>query len=172
MIQFLNRVDYPKSNIDVFFNRFEDLVRFSDYLTNCADYVYNQGDNLDYSLTWTAMQARLALDTYKDEVDYSELDSVNEVVTLERCSRKRKIELTFCSRPLPKIVIGFDTTLVINFITSNAAYSLFPLLIFRDRRGMLLKKEGKVWPAQKERYTKYKRHGFYLEMKIAKTSRY
>ncbi|KAJ3757485.1 hypothetical protein EV360DRAFT_45914, partial [Lentinula raphanica] len=64
------------------------------------------------------------------------------------------------------IVLGFHSTCVMNFITHNAAYSLYPLTTFKKSATVLVNARGRLLQKYKRAVEKYRHRGFMVKTSI------
>ncbi|KAK6527699.1 hypothetical protein TWF694_004680 [Orbilia ellipsospora] len=150
-LQFLARVKWTKSDLDVYITKDESLVAFANHLMTNEGYYFKPYE-------WQSPDAMKAIRDRKSEQEkwVEKLmnqdppvitdDNMSElgVYTLKGItgvfnfihpkSENRRIQLILASvTPLYAVLTGYYATHIFNFFTWNRAYSLFPYHTFKDK---------------------------------------
>jgi hypothetical protein len=137
-LQFLLRAIWPESDMDVFVGSREARELFGEYL-----------------------ESREGYSKLKDGLRAGSI--VGQTTSYER-SDGRKIQFICQPRwqhPVEAIVLGFYGTVVMNFITHDTVYSLFPRGTFVDRSMCIIR--DRVTDTEKLQFLKYANRGFPLK---------
>ncbi|PFH52500.1 hypothetical protein AMATHDRAFT_189741 [Amanita thiersii Skay4041] len=151
-LQLFERVNYPESDLDIYvpevYRGFvPECLRDIGYrLSGRPQILGNFQDQADAGLASSESHQRGILGVYdmkKKQCGTIQLISVNDV-------------------PI-KVILSFHSTCVMNIITHNAAYSLFPHATFQQHRSLVLKTPG---IKQRHARQKYIERGWRMQYRI------
>ncbi|KAI0012491.1 hypothetical protein F4779DRAFT_614462 [Xylariaceae sp. FL0662B] len=152
-LQFLERVVWPESDLDIMVQDGENLEGLARFLTETEGYEMTLSKGL----------------SDEDGYDPGSITDVMKCRTYFYCKRnsntfndfknsKSKIQLVATSGPpLQAILRGYYTTAIVNFISWNKAYSVFPRATFIDHQTVPLKH---IDEHKGELHQKYSRRGW------------
>ncbi|KAL8815414.1 MAG: hypothetical protein Q9223_005438 [Gallowayella weberi] len=124
-LQYFERVTWPASDLDIFVESGENSENLCKYLAETEGYFRVQGkeerDNPGYG-----MISHITVSKLLKAVDGTgnQPSQIHVIITP--------------SSPIHAVLKSFYTTVVVNVLTWNAAYSLFPLTTFIQYRGYML----------------------------------
>ncbi|KAL8893571.1 MAG: hypothetical protein Q9192_005134 [Flavoplaca navasiana] len=139
-IQFFERVTWLSSDLDMYVKAGARAYALRTYLANSEGYTLQTtkgtGD-LPY-----AMRQLTRIWKYTRPIPGSEPEQVTEVHVIATSNN-----------PINAILEGFYSTIVLNFITWNKAYTLCPLTTFIQKRGYLLHESDDYLASLVDKYT-------------------
>jgi hypothetical protein len=136
VIQFLDDVLWEESDLNIYIQKGEACLEFSRYLCEEEGYwvikAWNAGDNEDYADYEIINVCMLSLSKC---VRASQLTLIIKIVTYKRAEEDTEIRIA-CTHdtPLSSILREFHTTALLNVMTWNLSYSLFPHITFLSPR--------------------------------------
>jgi len=150
-LQFLSREKFDDSDLDVYIERSDEILKFCDYLIESERYKFMpyewQSKDLQTAIFLTGAFARqqqnlAPLGLLNGNLqDFYELKSINNIIELRRVGHgEKRIQIIATSTlPTAAIIKDYHATHVFNFFTWNRCYSLFPSLTFGPRLGVITK---------------------------------
>ncbi|KAG1862865.1 hypothetical protein C8R48DRAFT_708701 [Suillus tomentosus] len=148
-LQFLDRTFYPKSDMDLYVHP-GHVREVLDYLVEREGYRFKPDSTQpqDYreivSDEWDG--TRIRDESLEDDelLLYYQIRGVESVLTIEKRGPDGllKIQIIACETSPFDAIINFHSTCVMNFITFDAAYSLYPVATFEKRETL------SVWRAR------------------------
>ncbi|KAF8630563.1 hypothetical protein AX17_005375 [Amanita inopinata Kibby_2008] len=165
-LQFFDRSPYPESDLDIYVeNRYcRDVAQ---WLTS-REYQFTslrKSQPKDFKTaflesirakSWSAPFAT------RDELGTREAyfgRGVSSVLNLSKPGSDRKIQLISATYPPLEIILNYHSTCVMNVITHEAAYALYPYTTFHQRRSLVCETDG---TKQDKARQKYKDRGWSL----------
>jgi len=158
-LQFLDRTFYPSADLDLYTHPGHSL-EVAHFLVESEGYKYVPresqepeweeaiGDDFDGTLRRTSPRT-------SDRDHAYPVKGIEAVWTFEKIGRKEenfKVQIVEATSSPLEVILGFHSTTVMNFISSDAAYSLYPIATFEERSGMGMPSAGSS-PSAIQKYT-------------------
>ncbi|KAL8992729.1 MAG: hypothetical protein Q9169_006881 [Polycauliona sp. 2 TL-2023] len=147
-IQFFERVTWPASDLDLYIKEGEGFDGFCSHLAEFEGYTLKTTKN-SYDLPYP-LHYITSIRKYTRPIPGSQSDQVTELHVIATNET-----------PMHAILNNFYTTVNLNFITWNKAYSVFPLTTFIHKRGHLLRHE--IDADNRRLVNKYKQRGWDIQ---------
>ncbi|KAL8823699.1 MAG: hypothetical protein Q9191_005627 [Dirinaria sp. TL-2023a] len=121
-VQFFERVTWKESDLDIFVEQRQGAIALENHLCKKEDYDFVREGNV------------------QEYLDVNGILSIRTLIMQRPDSTEAKVQLIQTKhQPLLEILRGFYTTLVVNVITWNKAYALFPQPSFVHHKAYMLK---------------------------------
>jgi len=95
--------------------------------------------------------------------EYTLCHGVTDIFNFFKAGSKRKVQLISTRRCTMEVILNFHSTCVMNVITHNMAYSLYPYATYQQRRSLLC---GSGGSKREEARVKYQDRGWIMEQCI------
>ncbi|EIM84863.1 uncharacterized protein STEHIDRAFT_61050 [Stereum hirsutum FP-91666 SS1] len=165
-LQFLDRSFYPGSDLDVYVHPGHTL-EVGNWLMNEEGYTFvpknlqELGSTFEENVEeWDPFQRR-----YNEEEDASSyrgqvyrFSGVFHVYSFEK-KEVRKVQIVEARESAFTTILSFHSTCVMNLISFDTAYSLYPRATFKERRMQLMRE---ITPEEVKAISKYGRRGFQI----------
>ncbi|KIM38281.1 hypothetical protein M413DRAFT_448016 [Hebeloma cylindrosporum] len=166
-LQFFDRTVYPESDLDLYVER-RYHAPIALWLESIG-YIYcPPEDSTPQSDTFTLAQALSANARHGPQMSInSEYAGPSFIYNFQKSGSSRRIQLILSQsdRPPIEMLLNFHSTCVMNLITHDKAYSLYPRPTFEERRSLVLHSNT----AERERaLKKYEDRGWTIIKKITK----
>ena len=142
-VQFFERLTWKKSDLDIFIEQGSGALAFEQYLCEREGYRFSRegGDE-----AYHAMSALVKVSTTRDFgsscIGSLMMNSIQvRTLVMQRAdSTEAQVQIVYTThQPLLEILNGFYTTLVVNLISWNKAYAVYPQPSFLYHKTYLLK---------------------------------
>ncbi|KAK2464969.1 hypothetical protein APHAL10511_003045 [Amanita phalloides] len=163
-VQLFGRTTYPKSDLDIYVEH--------RYCRDVAWWLTSIGYKYNPTRSWQSMSFIEAFEASKteDDVDSESLEDEPEytvgianIFDFVRAGSERKVQLISATRCPMEVILNYHSTCVMNVITHNMAYSLFPYATFQQRRALACGTNGgnRSWARDK-----YRERGWEVERRF------
>ncbi|KAK2464968.1 hypothetical protein APHAL10511_003044 [Amanita phalloides] len=165
-VQLFGRTTYPKSDLDIYAeHRYCRDVAW--WLTSIG-YKYNPtkpGQPISFIEAFKASKTEEgAEESPEDQSEQSEYAvGVENVFDFVRAGSERKVQLISATRCPMEVILNYHSTCVMNVITHNMAYSLFPYATFQQHRALACGTNGGKRGKARE---KYRERGWEVERRF------
>ncbi|KAI1084987.1 hypothetical protein F5B20DRAFT_122961 [Whalleya microplaca] len=157
-LQFLERVVWPESDLDIMVQDGENLEGLARFLVEVEGYemtdnqVFTEADD-NVTMTQLASHQRAAFrDMKKCQTYFYRNENVNTGNNFKNTTSKIQLIATSDS-PLKAILTGNYTTALVNFISWNKAYAIFPRATFLSHETVPLKDVNEYFGALHAKYS-------------------
>ncbi|KZT22872.1 hypothetical protein NEOLEDRAFT_1070661 [Neolentinus lepideus HHB14362 ss-1] len=160
-LQFLDRTVYDDSDLDIYV--------FSEHLREVCQWIMSQGyvyapkhqQNHSFQVAVTQDPTTVKL-LYR-------MRGVRNIIDLQHPVNGQKVQVIAAEKTPIEIILHFHSTCVMNVISFEKAYSLYPTATFEQRRSLILASDG---PSQEPAQQKYRERGWTLLAGISSQERW
>lgn len=134
-LQFLDRTIYDGSDLD--------LYVYDDMLKEVCEWIMSDG----YVFVPRPGQQRdldIAVLRYRDPIEIYDMPGIVNIIDLVRPEGGPKIQVIAADKTPMQVILGFYSTCVMNVISFEKAYSLYPMATFEKRCSLACAREGPI----------------------------
>ncbi|KAI0646149.1 hypothetical protein C8Q79DRAFT_909306 [Trametes meyenii] len=165
-LQFFDRTYYDESDLDLYVHPDSSCLLLGHHLIESEGYLFVpyswQLESYDNEARRLCDQMHLPLSDIEDSMEFEHAYKIRSVRTVYNFVRthnptpggKRKIQLIVCRSSPMASLMDFHSTCVMNVITYNAAYSLYPFATFELNISLVLNDREPNAPAALRKYSR------------------
>ncbi|KAK2464967.1 hypothetical protein APHAL10511_003043 [Amanita phalloides] len=159
-VQLFGRTTYPKSDLDIYVEH--RYCRDVAWWLTSVGYKYNptrRGQPISFIEAFKASKTEEGAEEEQSEQSEYAL-GVENVFDFVRAGSERKVQLISATCCPMEVILNYHSTCVMNVITHNMAYSLFPYATFQQHRALVCGPSGekRSWA-----HEKYRERGWEVE---------
>ncbi|KAF9522295.1 hypothetical protein CPB83DRAFT_864681 [Crepidotus variabilis] len=152
-LQFFERIEYPNSDLDIYVeHRYRETV--VEWLLHIGYEFKSRGDtSLEEELKFTFPGFVTQTTALFESTSAGYFGrGVANVYNFYKYYPERKIQLITCHHAPLEVVLNFHSTCVMNLITHDKAYALYPKATFEERQSLVYSTEGVKQDSARKKY--------------------